>query len=200
MSKTCFNIAEQKTKVINFIKKHKDILMTKHDMNITDEFIGELVKSNNNEFFRLASEVKLKLRCNFYRCNFYIFIDNFDNQHHMIKLWLPTVFSNVASDKANKAIKAITQFCSCNSFDDVIETRCNWFNMTPKRWETFEAIFDFYDKSKTSSKKTVKKTTKKTAKKTTKKTSSKKTTNTADKAAALSLNDFEIFMNDIVFN
>ena len=156
MSKTCFNIAEQKTKVINFIKKHKDILMTKHDMNITDEFIGELVKSNNNEFFRLASEVKLKLRC-----NFYIFSDNCDEKHHMIKLWLPTVFSNVASDKANKAIKAITQFCSCNSFDDVIETRCSWFNMTPKRWETFEAIFDFYDKSKTSSKKMTKKTTKK---------------------------------------
>ena len=148
MSKTFFNIAEQKTNVINFIKKHKNILETDHDMNITDEFIGKLVKSNNGEFFRFASEVKLKLRC-----NFYIFIDNFDAQHHMIKLWLPTIFSHVASDKANTANKAIKQFCSSNHFEDVIATRCSWFNMTPKRWETFEAIFDFYDKPKTASKK-----------------------------------------------
>ena len=70
MSKTFFNISEQKTKVINFIKNHKDILVTEHDMNITDEFIGKLAKSNNNEFFCLASKVKL-------RCNFYIFTDNF---------------------------------------------------------------------------------------------------------------------------
>ena len=145
MSKTFFNIAEQKTNVINFIKKHKNILLTEHDMNITDEFIGELVKSNNNEFFRLASEVKLKLRC-----NFYIFTDNFDAQHPMIQLWLPTIFSHVASDKA------IKQFCRSNHFEDVIATRCSWFNMTPKRWETFEAIFDFYNKPKTSSKKTTK--------------------------------------------
>lgn len=179
MFKTFFNIAEQKTNVINFIKKHKNILGTERDMNITDEFIGELVKSNNTEFFRLASEVKLKLRC-----NFYIFTDNFDAQHPMIQLWLPTIFSHVASDKA------ITQFCSSNSFDDVIATRCSWFNMTPKRWKTFEAIFDFYDKQKTSSKKTTKKTTKKTA---------KKTTNTADKAKALTLDDFMLFLNDIVF-
>lgn len=154
MSKTFFNISEQKTNVINFIKKHKDILFLDDGRKeITDEFIGELVKSNNNEFFRLASEVKLN-----FGCCFYIFADNCDNQHHMIKLWLPIVFSNVASDKA------ITQFCSCNSFDDVIETRCDWYNMTPKRWETFEAIFDFYDKPKTSSKKTAKKTTKKVVK------------------------------------
>ena len=153
MSKTSFNISEQKTNVINFIKKHKDILVTEHDTAITDKFIGKLVKTNNNEFFRLASDVRLKLRC-----NFYIFTDNFDNQHHMIKLWFPAVFSNVASDKA------ITQFCSCNSFDDVIEARCSWFNMTPKRWKTFEAIFDFYYKPKTSSKKTAKKTTKKVVK------------------------------------
>ena len=149
MSKTFFNIAEQKTNVINFIKKHKNILETEHDMNITDEFIGKLVKSNNNEFFRLASEVKLKLSC-----NFYIFTDNFERQHHTIQLWLPAIFSHVASDKT------IKQFCRSESFADAIETRCSWFNMTPKRWETFEAIFDFYDKQKTSSKKTAKKTAK----------------------------------------
>lgn len=153
MAKTFFNIAEQKTNVISFIKKHKDILVTEHDTAITDKFIGKLVKTNNEEFFRLASEVRLKSRC-----NFYIFADNFDNQHHMIQLWFPAVFYKVASDKA------IEQFCSCNSFDDVIETRCSWFNMTPKRWKTFEAIFDFYYKPKTSSKKTAKKTAKKVVK------------------------------------
>ena len=146
MSKTFFNIAEQKTHVINFIKKHKNILFLDDGRKeITDEFIGELVKTNNEEFFRLASKVRLN-----FGCCFYIFTDNFDSQHRMIQLWLPTIFSHVASDKA------ITQFCSCNSFDDVIETRCVWRNMTPKRWETFEAIFDFYDKQKTSSKKIAK--------------------------------------------
>ena len=174
MSKTFFNIAEQKTNVINFIKKHKNILMTERDMNITDEFIGELVKSNNNEFFRLASEVKLKLRC-----NFYIFTDNFDAQHPMIQLWLPTIFSHVASDKA------ITQFCSRNSFDDVIATRCSWFNMTPNRWKTFEAIFDFYDKQKTSSKKTTKKIAK----------AAKKVV----KPAEIKLGDSALLKDDIVF-
>jgi hypothetical protein len=173
MFKTFFNIAEQKTNVINFIKKHKNILGTDRDMNITDEFIGELVKSNNTEFFRLASEVKLKLRC-----NFYIFADNFDAQHPMIQLWLPTIFSHVASDKANKAIE---QFCSSNSFDDVIATRCSWFNMTPKRWETFEAIFDFYDQQKTSSKKTTK-----TAKK-------------VVKPAEMKLSDHALLKDDIAF-
>ena len=154
MSKTFFNIAEQKTNVINFIKKHKDILgLDDGSTAITAEFIGELVKSNNEEFFRLATDVRLK-----FRCNFYIFADNYDEKHHMIKLWFPAVFSNVASDEA------IKQFCSCNSFDDVIETRSNWYNMTPKRWKTFEAIFDFYYKPKTSSKKTAKKTTKKVVK------------------------------------
>ena len=172
MSKTCFNISEQKTNVINFIKKHKDILcLDDGHTAITAKFIGELVKSNNNEFFRLASEVKLKLRC-----NFYIFIDNFDNQHHMIKLWLPIVFGKFASDKA------IKQFCSCNSFDDVIETRCSWLNMTPKRWETFEAIFDFYYKPKTSSKKTAKKTTK-----------------TVVKPEEVKLSDSALLKKDIVF-
>ena len=177
MSKTFFNIAEQKTNVINFIKKHKDILgLDDGSTAITDEFIGKLAKSNNEEFFRLATDVRLKRRC-----NFYIFIDNFDEKRHMIKLWLPTVFSNVASDKANKAIKAIEQFCSCNSFDDVIETRCNWFNMTPKRWETFEAIFDFYYKPKTSSKKTTK-----TAKK-------------VVKPAEMKLGDNALLKDDIAF-
>ncbi len=173
MSKTFFNIAEQKTNVINFIKKHKNILETEHDMNITDEFIGELVKSNNTEFFRLASEVKLKLRCNYYI---------FDAQHPMIQLWLPTIFSRVASDKANKAIK---QFCRSNRFDDVIATRCSWYNMTPNRWKTFEAIFDFYDKPKTSSKKTAKKIAK-TAKK-------------IAKPAEIKLGDSALLKDDIAF-
>ena len=171
MSKTFFNIAEQKTNVINFIKKHKNILVTEHDMNITDGFIGKLAKSNNNEFFRLASEVKLKLGC-----NYYIFTDNFDSQHHMIQLWLPTIFSHVASDKA------IKQFCSSNSFDDVIALRCSWFNMTPKRWETFEAVFDFYDKPKTSSKKSAKKTAKKVV-----------------KPEVVKLSDSALLKNDIAF-
>ena len=176
MSKTFFNISEQKTNVINFIKKHKNILVTEHDMNITDEFIGKLVKSNNKEFFRLASEVKLKLSC-----NFYIFTDNFDAQHRMIQLWFPAVFCKVASDKA------IKEFCGSKSFEDAIKTCCTWYNMTPKRWETFEAIFDFYDKPKTSSKKTTKKTAKKTSSK------------TSAKAKALTLDDFKLFLNDIVF-
>ena len=170
MSKTFFNIAEQKTNVINFIKKHKDILVTDHDMNITDKFIGKLVKSNNNEFFRLASEVRLKLSC-----NFYIFTDNYDEKHHMIQLWFPAVFCKVASDKA------INEFCRSNSFDDVIATRCSWFNMTPKRWETFEAIFDFYDKPKTSSKKT------------------KKTTKKVVKPAEMKLGDSALLKDDIAF-
>ena len=172
MSKTCFNISEQKTNVINFIKKHKDILFLDDGRKeITDEFIGELVKTNNGEFFRLASEVRLN-----FGCCFYIFADNCDNQHRMIKLWLPAVFSNVASDKA------IKQFCSCNSFDDVIETRSNWYNMTPKRWKTFEAIFDFYYKPKTSSKKTAKKTTKKVV-----------------KPAEMKLSDSALLKDDIAF-
>ena len=176
MSKTFFNIAEQKTNVINFIKKHKNILGTDHDMNITDEFIGELVKSNTNEFFRLASEVKLKLSC-----NFYIFCDNFDAQHPMIQLWLPTIFSHVASDKA------IKEYCRSNSFVDVIETRCSLFNMTPKRWKTFEAIFDFYDKPKTAKKTT--KIAKKIAK------AAKKVV----KPAEMKLGDSALLKDDIAF-
>ena len=172
MSKIFFNISEQKTNVINFIKKHKDILFLDDGRKeITDEFIGELVKTNNGEFFRLASEVRLN-----FGCCFYIFADNCDNQHRMIKLWFPAVFCNVASDKE------IKQFCSCNSFDDVIETRCVWRNMTPKRWETFEAIFDFYYKPKTSSKKTAKKTTKKVV-----------------KPAEMKISDSALLKNDIAF-
>ena len=186
MSKTSFNIAEQKTKVINFIKKHKNILsLDDGHTAITAEFIGKLAKSNNKEFFSLATDIQLK-----FGRNYYIFANNCNEKHHMILLWLPIVFGKFASDNE------ITEYCSCNSFDDVIDTRCTWLNMTPKRWKTFEAIFDFYDKKKPSSKKTTKKTTKKTVKKMTKKTSSK----TCAKAKALTLNDFELFMNDIVFH
>ena len=59
MSKTFFNIAEQKTNVINFIKKHKDILgLDDGSTAITAEFIGKLAKTNNEEFFRLATDVR----------------------------------------------------------------------------------------------------------------------------------------------
>ena len=180
MSKTFFNISEQKTNVINFIKKHKNILsLDDGHTAITAEFISKLAKSNNKEFFHLATDIQLK-----FGQNFYIFTDNCNSQHHTIQLWLPTIFSHVASDEA------IKEFCGSKSFEDAIETDCSWYNMTPKRWETFEAVFDFYNKPKPSSKKTTKKTTKKTA---------KKTTNTADKAKALTLNDFKRFLNDIVF-
>jgi hypothetical protein len=177
MSKTFFNISEQKTNVINFIKKHKDILcLDDGRKEITAEFIGKLAKSNNKEFFSLATDIQLK-----FGQNFYIFSDNCDEKHHMIQLWLPAVLSKSSSDKT------IKEYCRSKSFADVIETHCNWYNMTPKRWETFEAIFDFYDKPKTSSKKTAKKTTKKTSSK----------TNT--KVVGMTLNDFKRFLNDIVF-
>ena len=142
MSKTCFTNAEQKTNVINFIKKHKDILCTDYGSNaITAKFIGELVKTNNNEFFRLVQKVQLK-----FGRNFYIFSVNCDEKHRMITLWLPEVLSKAASDKT------IEKFCGSKVFRVVIETDCNWYNMTPKRWETFEAVFDFYDKPKASKK------------------------------------------------
>ena len=176
MSKTFFNISEQKTNVINFIKKHKNILsLDDGHTAITAKFIGKLAKSNNKEFFHLATDIQLK-----FGQNFYIFFDNCDEKHRMIQLWLPS-FNKFASDEA------IKEYCRSKSIEDVIETHCSWYNMTPKRWETFEAIFDFYYKPKTSSKKTVKKTTKKTSYK------------TSDKAKALTLDDFELFMNDIVF-
>ena len=137
MSKTCFTIAEQKTNVINFIKKHKNILCLDYGSKaITAKFIGELVKTNNNEFFRLVQKVQLK-----FGRNFYLFSVNCDEKHRMITLWLHEVLSKFASDKA------IEEFCCSNCFRDVIEGRyCSWFNMTPKRWETFEALFDCYDK------------------------------------------------------
>src|SRR5574344_1562445 len=98
MSKTFFTIAEQKTNVINFIKKHKDILCVDDDCKaITAKFIGELVKTNNKEFFRLANQVKLK-----FGRNFFIFSHDCYEKHHMIEIWLPTVLSEVV---ANKAIK-----------------------------------------------------------------------------------------------
>ncbi len=152
MSKTYFTIAEQKTNVINFIKKHKDILCIDYGRTaITDEFIGKLVKSNNNEFFRLAQKVQLK-----FGRSFFIFADNCDEKHRMITIWLPTVLSKFASDNA------IEKFCGSKGFKVVIEKGyCSWYNMTPKRWETFEAVFDFYNKPKASS---TKKTTKKVVK------------------------------------
>ena len=143
MSKTCFTIAEQKTNVINFIKKHKDILCIDYGSKaITAKFISELENARNNEFFRLAQKVQLK-----FGRNFYIFSNNRDEKHRMISIWLPYVLSKATSDKS------IREFCSINSFKDVIETRCSWFNMTPNRWETFEAVFDFYDKPKIPAKK-----------------------------------------------
>ena len=174
MSKTYFNISEQKTNVINFIKKHKNILSLDDGYTaITDKFIGKLAKSNNKEFFRLATDIQLK-----FGQNLYIFSDNCNEKHHMIKLWLPKVLSKVESDTA------IEIACSSKSLEDVIEDcYCNWYNMTPKRWKTFEAIFDFYYKPKTSSKKTTKKTTKKTS----------------TKVVGMTLNDFKRFLNDIVF-
>ena len=190
MSKTCFNISEQKTHVINFIKKHKNILsLDDGHTAITAEFIGKLAKSNTKEFFHLATDIQLK-----FGQNFYIFIDNYDEKHHMIQLWLPTSFSKFASDEA------IKDYCRSKSFEEVIETHCNWYNMTPKRWETFEAIFDFYDKPKSFSKKSSsKKTTKKTAKKTTKTSSKKTSSKTSTKVVGMTLNDFNRFLNDIVF-
>ena len=145
MSKTCFTIAEQKTNVINFIKKHKDILYVDDGSKaaITAKFIGELVKSDNNEFFRLVHTVRLK-----FGQNFYIFADNSDEKHRMITIWLPIDLNKIASDKA------IKEFCDSLSFEYAIEDyHCLWYNMTPKRWETFEAVFDFYDKPKKTAKK-----------------------------------------------
>ena len=177
MSKTYFNISEQKTNVINFIKKHKNILSLDDGSNaITTEYLDKLKNANTNEFLSLLN-VRLK-----FGSKYFIFSDNYDEKHRMIEIWLPKVLSKVESDTA------IEIACSSKSLEDVIEDcYCNWYNMTPKRWKTFEAIFDFYYKPKTSSKKT----TKKTAKKTTKKTSTK--------VVCMTLNDFKRFMNDIVF-
>lgn len=172
MSKTFLNISEQKQNVINFIKKHKDILgLDNGSKSITADFISKLEKASTSEFFGLATDVQLK-----FGSNFYVFKDNYDEQHHMIELWLPASLAKSSSDKA------IKDFCTGNSFEDAIEDcHCSWFNMTPKRWETFEAVFDFYDKSKASSKKTAK-----TAKKVVKPVEEK-------------LSDFAVLKDDIAF-
>ena len=147
MSKTFLNISEQKQNVINFIKKHKSILgLDEGRKEITTEYINKLEKANTREFFNLATDVQLK-----FGSNFYVFKDNYDDQHHMIEIWLPADLSKSSSDKA------IKDFCTGKSFEDAIEDGyCSWFNMTPKRWETFEAVFDFYDKPKASSTKKTK--------------------------------------------
>ena len=143
MSKTYFNNSEQKTNIINFIKKHKDILgLDERDMNITDEYLDKLKHASNKEFLRLVSKVRLK-----FGQNFFIFSNTFVEKHRMIVIWLPNVLNEVVTDKAIKITtdKAIKDFCGYNSFEDVIETHSFWYNMTPKRWEMFEAVFDFYD-------------------------------------------------------
>lgn len=152
MSKTFLNLSEQKQLIINFVKKHKDILcMYDGDEAITDEFISKLEKANNREFFKFAMNIQLN-----FGDNYYLFNDNCKNHNHMMLLWLPTCLSKNSSDKT------IKEFCgSCSSFKNALECfNCNWFNITPKRWEAFEAIFDFYDKQKNASKKTTKKVVK----------------------------------------
>lgn len=151
MSKTFLNISEQKQNVINFIKKHKSIVgLDEGRKEITTDFINKLEKASTNDFFSLAGNIQLK-----FGSNFYIFKDNYDEQHRMLEIWLPASLSKSSSDKA------IKEFCGSFTFEEAIEDGyCSWFNMTPKRWETFEAIFDFYDKPKTSSTKKTKKVTK----------------------------------------
>ena len=140
MSKTFFNISEQKTKVINFIKKHKNILgLVDGSKAITTEYLDKLKNANTNEFFRLLDNVRLK-----FGQNFVVFSDNRDEKHHMIQLWLPIVLSKVESDTA------IEIACSSKSLEAVIETNCTWLNMTPTCWKMFEALFDFYEEVKLS--------------------------------------------------
>lgn len=143
MSKTCFTIAEQKQNVINFIKKHYDILCLDEGRKaITSEYFDKIEKSNTNEFMRLATDIQFK-----FGSNFCVFKDNRDNRHHTLAIWLPATFCKVASDKA------IKKFCGDHSLNEVIEDHyCSWYNMTPKRWEAFEALFDCYDKQKSSEK------------------------------------------------
>ena len=150
-NKTFFTIAEQKKNVINFIKKHKDILcLDDNSKDLPEDYISQIEKASTDDFFSLASDIQLK-----FGCNFCIFKDNFDDQHHMLEIWLPASLSKSASDKA------IKEFCGSFTFEEAIEDGyCSWFNMTPKRWVTFEAIFDFYDKPKVSSTKKTKKVTK----------------------------------------
>lgn len=151
MSKTFLNLSEQKKLIINFVKKHKDILcMCDGDEAITDEFISKFEKANNREFFSFATSIQLN-----FGYNYYLFDDNCDDHNHMIQLWFPNCLSKSSSDNT------IKEFCSSLSFKNVIEDfHCNFYNMTPKRWEAFEAIFDFYDKPKTYAKKTTKKVVK----------------------------------------
>ena len=171
MSKTFLNISEQKQNVINFVKKHKDILCSEDESALTFDFISKLEKANTSDFFSLAGEIQLNMGS-----NFYIFKDNYDDQHHILEIWLPIAFSKSPTDKA------IKEFVGEHSFEDAIEDGyCSWFNMTPNRWKTFEAIFDFYDKPKTSSTKTTKK--------------AKKTV----KPAEVKLSESAVLKNDIAF-
>ena len=134
MIKTFFNISEQKQNVINFIKKHKNILSLDDGSNaITTEYLDKLKNANTNEFLSLLN-VRLK-----FGSKYFIFSDNYDEKHRMIEIWLPKVLSKVESDTA------IEIACSSKSFEDVIETNCAWLNMTPKRWKMFEELFDFYE-------------------------------------------------------
>lgn len=153
MSKTFFNLSEQKQHIINFVKKHKDILcICDGDKAITDEFISNFEKANNREFFDFAMSIQLN-----FGDKYYLFDDNCKNHNHMMLIWLPKQLSKNSSDKT------IKEFCGNLSFKNAIESfNCDWFNMTPKRWEAFEAIFDFYDKPKTSAKKTTNKVVKPT--------------------------------------
>lgn len=153
MSKTFLNLSEQKQLIIDFVKKHKDILcLHDGDEDITDEFISNFEKTNNSEFFVFATSIQLN-----FGDKYYLFEDNCKDHNHMIQLWLPKHIIKNSSDKA------IKEFCGSSSFENVVESfNCDWYNMTPKRWEAFEAIFDFYDKPKTSAKKTTKKVAKPT--------------------------------------
>lgn len=151
MSKTFLNLSEQKQLIINFVKKHKDILCLNYgDEAITDEFISNFEKANNRELFDFATSIQLN-----FGDKYYLFDDNCKNHNHMMQIWLPKYLSKNSSDET------IKEFCGSSSFTNAIESfNCDWYNMTPKRWEAFEAIFDFYDKPKTSAKKTTKKVVK----------------------------------------
>ena len=169
MSKTFLNLSEQKKLIIDFVKKHKDILcMCDGDEAITDEFISKFEKANNREFFKFATDIQLN-----FGDNYYLFDDNRKNHNHMMLIWLPKYLSKNSSDET------IKEFCGNFSFKNALECfNCDWFNMTPKRWEAFEAIFDFYDKPKTSAKKNTKKVV---------------------KPAEVKLDDFNLVKNGIAF-
>ena len=151
MSKTFLNLYEQKQLIINFVKKHKDILcLNDGDKAITDEFISKFEKANNCEFFDFVTCIQLN-----FGDKYYLFDDNCKNHNHMMLIWLPKYLRKNSSDKT------IKEFCSSLSFKNAIDNfNCDWFNITPKRWEAFEAIFDFYDKPKNASNTTTKKVVK----------------------------------------